>query len=407
MFKKLRLKLLLINMSLLTTVFIAIFGTIFVISNINMNREITTSLHSLIYNAPKPGPSTTFITLEVDQNGNIIRQYQSFNTEVDSTLLKDTTETILNDKETSGTITISDSDYSYLKSGILNNGVTKIALVNRTSYQVALYQLLKSFLLVGLLSLIILFIISLYLTNKSIKPIKEAFDKQKQFIADASHELKTPLTIIKTNTSLVLSNPDDTIKNQTKWINYINSQTDRMSKLIDEMLSLAKLDAQKSNLNLTSINVSKILENIMLMFDAIIYENNINVETNITKDIFINGDKENIKKLFSILMDNAIKHINPNGKLSINLFTDKNKVKIIIKNTGKGIAQENLERIFDRYYRADNSRVRETGGYGLGLAIAKSIVKEHKGKIYAQSTLNKDTSFIVELPRQFPLNSQC
>lgn len=405
MFKKLRFKLLLINMSLLTSVFVAIFGTIFVISNINMNREISRTLYSLIYNAPKVAPSTTFITLEIDQNGNIIKQTQSFNAEVDGTILKNAADTVLDNQNSSGNISISGSNYSYLKSINLNNKLTKIAFVDKSNYQVVMYQLLKSFLLVGVLSLIILFIISVYLTNKSIQPIKEAFDKQKQFIADASHELKTPITIIKTNTSLVLSNPDDTVKNQAKWINYINSQTDRMSKLIDEMLSLAKLDAQESTMHFTNMNVSKIIESMMLMFDAIIYENNINLQTDISKNIFINGDKENIKKLFSILMDNAIKHTSKNGTLSIKLFTDKNKVKIIVKNTGKGITSENLERIFDRYYRADNSRVREIGGYGLGLAIAKSIVNQHKGKIYAQSTLNKDTSFIIELPKQY--NNPC
>ncbi|MDO4535700.1 MAG: HAMP domain-containing sensor histidine kinase [Clostridium perfringens] len=405
MFKKLRLKLLLINMSLLTTVFIAIFGTIFITSNINMNRQINSSLYSLIYGSPKFGPNVTFITIELDQSGNIIKQHQSFNAEIDSILLKDASTTIINDKDALGSITISNNDYSYLKSINMNTGITKIALIDKTNNQAVLYQLFKSFLLVGTLSLIILFIISMYLTNKSIKPIKETFEKQKQFIADASHELKTPLTIIKTNTSLVLSNPDDTVKNQAKWINYINSQTDRMSKLIDEMLSLAKLDAQQNNMYLTTINISKIIESMMLMFDAIIYENDINLETNISKDIFIHGDKESIKKLFSILMDNAIKHTNKNGNLSIKLFTDKNKVKIIVKNTGKGIASENLEKIFDRYYRADNSRVRETGGYGLGLAIAKSIVQEHRGKIYARSIINKDTSFIVELPRQYPINN--
>lgn len=400
MFKKLRFKLLLINMSLLTSVFIAIFGTIFIISSINMNREISNSLHALIYNAPKPGPNVSFITLDINQNGDIIRQNESFNITVDNSLLKDISNKIMDTKNTSGTISISDSNYAYLKYVNLNTKITKIAFVNKTNYELILYQLVKSFLLVGILSLIILFIISVYLTNKSIKPIKEAFDKQKQFIADASHELKTPITIIKTNTSLILSNPNDTILNQTKWINYINSQTDRMSKLIDEMLSLAKLDAKENNIILNPINISKIIESIILMFDAIIYENNINLETNISKDIFIKGDKENLKKLFSIIMDNAIKHINKNGTLSINLFVDKNKVKVIIKNTGEGIAKENLEKIFDRYYRADDSRLRETGGYGLGLAIAKSIVLQHKGKIYAQSTLNKDTSFIIELPKQ-------
>ncbi len=400
MFKKLKFKLLLINMSLLTTVFIAIFGTIFVISSVNMNKEISRTLYSLIYNAPKVGPSITFITLEIDQNGTLVKQAQSFNTEVDNIILKNAADTILNSKDNSGIISICNSNYSYLKSTNSNTKITKIALIDRSNYQVLIYQLLKSFLLVGVLSLIILFIISIYFTNKSIKPIKEAFDKQKQFIADASHELKTPITIIKTNTSLVLSNPNDTIKHQAKWINYINSQTDRMSKLIDEMLSLAKLDAQENNIILVPINISKVIESMILMFDAIIYENNINLETTISRDVFVNGDKENLKKLFSILMDNAIKHTNKNGTLSIKLITDKNKVKIIVKNTGKGIAKENLEKIFDRYYRSDDSRLRETGGYGLGLAIAKSIVSKHKGKIYAQSTLNKDTSFIVELPKQ-------
>lgn len=399
MFKKLRFKLLLINMSLLTTVFIAIFGTIFVISSINMNREISTTLYSLIYNAPKVNPSTTFIALEIDQNGNIIKQTQSFNTEVDKTILKNVVHGVLNNKVNSGIVTISDSSYSYLKSINLNTKITKIVFVDRSNYQNFLYQLLKSFLLVGLLSLVILFIISMYLTNKTIRPIKQAFDKQKQFIADASHELKTPLTIIKTNTSLILSNPDDSVKYQAKWINYINSQIDRMSKLIDEMLSLAKLDAQESNIILLPINISKIIESMILMFDAIIYENNLNLESDIKKDVFVHGDKENLKRLFSILMDNAIKHTNKNGTLSIKLFVDRNKVKIIVKNTGQGIAKENLEKIFDRYYRADNSRDRKTGGYGLGLAIAKSIVLKHKGKIYAQSTLNKNTSFIIELPK--------
>lgn len=399
MFKKLRFKLLLINMSLLTTVFIAIFGTIFVISSINMNREISTTLYSLIYNAPKVNPSTTFIALEIDQNGNIIKQTQSFNTEVDKTILKNVAHAVLNNKVNSGIVTISDSSYSYLKSINLNTKITRIVFVDRSNYQNFLYQLLKSFLLVGLLSLVILFIISVYLTNKTIQPIKQAFDKQKQFIADASHELKTPLTIIKTNTSLILSNPDDSVKYQAKWINYINSQIDRMSKLIDEMLSLAKLDAQESNIILLPVNISKIIESMILMFDAIIYENNLNLESDIKKDVFVHGDKENLKRLFSILMDNAIKHTNKNGTLSIKLFVDRNKVKIIVKNTGQGIAKENLEKIFDRYYRADNSRDRKTGGYGLGLAIAKSIVLKHKGKIYAQSTLNKNTSFIIELPK--------
>lgn len=275
--------------------------------------------------------------------------------------------------------------------------------MERSQYDNMLFQLLKTLVLIGFISLIVLLFISIYLTNKSIVPIKETFEKQKQFIADASHELKTPLAIIKTNTSLVLSHPYDTIKNQSKWINYINLQTDRMSELISEMLSLAKMDAAENKLPLSPINISKIVESMILMFDAVIYENNIELETNISKNLFINGDKESLKKLFSIIMDNAIKHTNKNGNITVSLFSDKNKVKMIIRNTGEGIEPEHLERIFERFYRVDSSRDRETGGYGLGLSIASSIVKQHKGKIYAKSNIGEFTSFIVEIPQQSSL----
>ncbi|MGL5348246.1 MAG: sensor histidine kinase, partial [Peptostreptococcaceae bacterium] len=277
---------------------------------------------------------------------------------------------------------------------------SKVVLLDRSYLQNTVAQLLRSFILVGAVSLIVLLIISFYLTNRALRPIKETFEKQKQFIADASHELKTPLTIIKTNASLVLSNPDDTVRNQSKWINYISSQGDRMSELINEMLSLAKLDVEENKIELHSINMSKIVQSIMLGFDAIIYENGIELEENISRDIFINGDSESIKKLFSILMDNAIKHSNKSGKITVDLFKEKNKVKLIVKNTGEGIAPEHLEKIFERFYRVDTSRVRETGGYGLGLSIAKSISTQHKGKIYAKSTVGEDSTFIVELPLQ-------
>ena len=128
----------------------------------------------------------------------------------------------------------------------------------------------------------------------------------------------------------MLSNPEDPVKNQSKWINYINLQTDRMSELVNEMLSLAKLDTDENTLVLSSINISKIIES---MIDAIIYENGINLYTKIDNDIFITGDKESLKKLFSIIMDNAIKHTNNKGSIHVNLVLDKNTVKLSIKNT--------------------------------------------------------------------------
>ena len=398
MFDKLKLKLIALNMAMLITVFVSIFGSIFIITNNNIKREINANLNSLIYKTKMPMPHTVNIVVEVDSNGRIKSQFRSYEASTTNDNLQDVVSRILNSNKLSGKVKIDDSNYSYL----IGNGVfgTKIAFMDISLYDTILLQLIKSLVGIGFVSLIVLLLISIYLTNKSIAPVKEVFEKQKQFIADASHELKTPLAIIKTNTSLILSNPEDTIKHQSKWINYINSQADRMSHLISEMLSLAKMDTAENKLNLVPVNMSKIVESMILMFDAVIYENNINLETNISKDLHINGDKESLKKLFSIIMDNAIKYTDKNGSINVSLFSDKNKVKMIIRNTGEGIAPEDLERVFERFYRVDKSRDRETGGYGLGLAIARSIVKEHKGKIYSRSKVGSFTSFIVEIPQR-------
>lgn len=399
MFDKLKLKFILINMSLLTVVFISIFGTLYFMTNESMNRETNGSLNALMIDNHKPRQNTSNIMVDVDDNGNIVKKFISFNLNVDTNDLQNAINKILNNKNDSSKININKEPYVYLKR--TSSTTTKIVFLNISYQENFKLSLLKIFISVGSVSLIALLIISIYLTNKSIKPIKDVFDKQKQFIADASHELKTPLTIIKTSTSLVLSNPEDTVKNQRKWINYINLQTDRMSELVNEMLSLAKLDTEENTLVLSSINISKIIESMILQFDAIIYENGINLYTKIDNDIFITGDKESIKKLFSIIMDNAIKHTNNNGSIHVNLVLDKNTVKLSIKNTGKGISSEHIEKIFERFYRVDSSRVRETGGYGLGLSIAKSIVEQHKGNIYAKSTVDKDTTFFVEFPIDF------
>lgn len=397
MFDKLKLRLITINMALLTTVFIAIFGIIFAMTSSNINREVYGNLDALLHNSKRPIPHSLNIVVELSSDGTIKKQFKSYEVSTNNDTLQSVVNKILKDDKEYGKVNISSSTYSYLK----DNGPfgVKIAFMERSQCDNMLFQLLKTFIIIGFISLIVLLLISIYLTNKSIIPIKETFEKQKQFIADASHELKTPLAIIKTNTSLILSQPNDSIKNQSKWINYINSQTDRMSELISEMLSLAKMDTSNNQLPLTPINMSKVVESMLLMFDAIIFENNINLENNISKDLFVNGDKESLKKLFSIIMDNAIKHTDKNGTISVSLFTDKNKVKMIIRNTGDGISSEHLERIFERFYRVDSSRDRETGGYGLGLSIANSIVKQHKGKIYAKSNVGEYTSFIVEIPK--------
>ncbi|EKY27512.1 cell wall metabolism sensor histidine kinase WalK [Clostridium celatum] len=396
MFDKLKKKFILMNMVLLTTVFIGIFGTIYVMTAFSLNRDMEMQLRNSMNPMAKPpkGNMDVTITINLDSENKITNIVSRF--DVSEWNTKQVIDEILSNNESLSKIKINGESYAYLKQNI--NGGIKIVLISRAYQQDVLANLLRIFILVGAISLIVLFLISIYFTNRTIEPLEESFKKQKQFIADASHELRTPLTIIKTNISLLEENKNETIKSQEKWIKYIDSQASRMSTLINEMLSLANLDAKRKNEEITSINLSKILNDLLLVFEVVIFEKGLLLEENISKDIFINGEKDQIKKLISILMDNAIKYTNSGGKITVNLNVDKTKTKLIVKNTGEGIAKEHLEKIFERFYRVDASRDRGTGGYGLGLSIAKSIVEDHKGKIYAESIIGESASFIVELP---------
>lgn len=400
MFKKLKIKFVLINMGLLTAVFIGIFGTIYLSTAYSMEKDMRMQLWSNMMVSPqqKPIPKDDrmdmTIKIDLDNTNEIVSISSKLNTD-DLDINNIVTNIIDNSKEMD-TIKINGESFAYLKQDIGNG--QRIVLMSKSFQQDMLWSLLKIFIGVGSLSLVILFFISIYFTNKAINPLEETFKKQKQFIADASHELRTPLTIIKTNVSILKENELDTIHSQKKWINYIDSQASRMSTLINEMLSLANLDANRSKQEKININLSNLVTDSLLVFEVVIFEKGLVLEEGVGDNIFIKGEQDQIKKLISILMDNAIKYTNKNGKISVSLISEKNKAKLVIKNTGEGIGNEHLDKIFERFYRVDDSRDRGTGGYGLGLSIAKAIVDDHKGKIYAESIINNETSFIIELP---------
>lgn len=400
MFKKLKIKFVLINMSLLTAVFIGIFGAIYLSTAYSMEKDMRMQLWSNIMIAPqqKPTPKNDrmdmTIKIDLDNTNEIVSISSKMNT--DDLDINNIVTNIVNNDEDMDTIKINGESFGYLKQDIGNG--KRIVLISKSFQQNMLWNLLKIFISVGSLSLVLLFFISIYFTNKAIKPLEETFKKQKQFIADASHELRTPLTIINTNVSLLRENEMETIYSQRKWINYIESQADRMSTLINEMLSLANLDANKKKEEKVNINLSKMVSYSLLIFEVVIFEKGLILEEDLANNIFIKGEQNQIKKLISILMDNAIKYTNNNGKITVSLINERNKAKLIVRNTGEGIKKEHLEKIFERFYRVDDSRDRGTGGYGLGLSIAKAIVEDHKGKIHAESIINNETSFIIELP---------
>jgi signal transduction histidine kinase len=281
---------------------------------------------------------------------------------------------------------------------IENQGNSKVYnFIEMTNQQAVLDRLLITFLLVSIATFLAIFIISNILTNKSLKPIKEAFERQQQFVSDASHELKTPLAVIQANIDAALGNngQDD----NTIWLNYIKSEIKRMSGLTNDLLYLTQVDMQENSaVEFCFFNLNEELENVLLGFEAVCYEKDIELIYQLEEEVNCVGSKEQLLQVAIILLDNAVKYTDASGKITLNLRKSNHHIYLDVINTGQGISEEDTKHIFDRFYRVDKARSREQGSYGLGLSIAKAIVNQHQGKITCTSKIGVETVFTVRLP---------
>ncbi|NMB56886.1 HAMP domain-containing histidine kinase [Candidatus Beckwithbacteria bacterium] len=230
------------------------------------------------------------------------------------------------------------------------------------------------------------------LAGKNLKPIEEMTEKQKNFIADASHELRTPLTSLKTAIEVNLRAKKIEEKEFRKILADNLEDINALQKLTNYLLDLTKVD----NINLTfeDLNLKDLIQKVVDKFMPIAIKKKLTISTKL-KNVFLTADKLKLEQLISILLDNAIKYTGKNGKIWIELTTNKKYVYLKIKDNGIGIEKENLKKIFDRFYRAEQSRTSK--GFGLGLAIAANIVESHHGKIEVQSEPGKGSEFIVKL----------
>ena len=243
-----------------------------------------------------------------------------------------------------------------------------------------------------LISLVVSVVIAWILSRWAVKPVRTAFEKQKRFVADASHELKTPLAVISANLDVLAGETGE-----NKWIEYIRGEIKRMSKLVKDLLYLAKCDSQEVKYQFCSFDLSRAVMSSVLPFESTVFEQEKTLETDIAENIQYVGDESAIKQVAVILLDNAVKHTEQGAVIKVSLSVSGNKKILSVRNTGAGISAEDQKRIFERFYRTDKSRARDTGGYGLGLSIAKSIADIHHAKITVSSVEGEYAEFSLIL----------
>lgn len=413
MFSKLRKQLLFMNLGIITLLMIAAFSTIYVVTSSNIYKTINQELYRIVDNkktdkfilprldtlgafpgqenefSPESERSLSFV-IETNTEFDIYTIHSYF--ESDLTFFYEALEKAIAQDAIRDRFELEENTWAFLIQE--NSSGYTIGFYDITAQQKVLDRLILTFVVVSILMIALIYLISRFLTDRSIKPIKEAFMKQKQFISDASHELKTPLAVIQTNVDVLLSNEPT---EHSKWLTYIKMEVERMSHLTNNLLYLTQMENSEENqLFKQSFNLSERLEHLLLGFEVMAYEKQINFSSDVPPEVFIHGNPEQIIQVLMILLDNAMKYTPEKGLIHLDCIRSAHHITLTIRNSGDGISQEDLPFIFDRFYRGDKSRTRSDNSYGLGLSIAKTIVEQHSGKITCESNATAGTTFTIK-----------
>ena len=250
----------------------------------------------------------------------------------------------------------------------------------------------------GLVGVGISLLVGYFLAQKALIPIKKSWHKQQIFVADASHELRTPLTVIQANLELLFRHPQQTIEEESIKINTALNEAKRMIKLVGGLLTLARSGSDEPEFAFTNFQFDRMINEVVEQFRGLAQSKDIGLNVRMNENINVMGDPERLRQLIIILLDNALKYTPTNGQIILICRLYKQRVEVMVEDTGMGISEEDLPHIFDRFYRSDKSRSRSEGGSGLGLSIAQWIIEGHLGTIRAESKLTKGTKFYFQIP---------
>jgi signal transduction histidine kinase len=414
MIKKLRRKFVLINMLFVSLILVFVFITLCLSTYTRLRLDTEIAARSALVGESMPDFFRPEIGRPRDRHrDDFARDIPTFTVRVSSNneiLYVDSSRVSISDNDIEEAVTqamssnhtrgyISDLNLRFVFEN-LPSGETTIAFADTYAELNGMRRLIISSLLIGIPALIALFFVSLFLARFAIKPVETAWRAQQQFIADASHELKTPLTVIMANTGILTSHPNSQISEHMKWIDSTVSEASRMKSLVENMLELAKGDFTEDNLIQSEVNLSDVVTNSLLSFEPVAFEASVDLGGEVESNLKIQGNAERLHKLTAILLDNAIKYAGSGGSANITLRQSGSYLMLSVHNTGAVIHPEHLPHLFDRFYRVEQSRSSgQEGSFGLGLSIAWQIAEEHGAKISVQSDEERGTVFTVQFKK--------
>ena len=382
MIKRLRIKFVCINMTIVTVMLCVIFGLVLHFTSTGMEKDSFEMMQAVAMNPHQlgipgkhgPGTQLPHFTLQSSPGGEWM---------VSGSGNYDLTDTAM----LSELIRLSSTQ----KSGVLKDYGLRFV---RVPTFVSVFR--QTCLLIGAISFLVFLIISILLAHWAVKPVAVAWEQQRQFVADASHELKTPLTVILSNAQMLSGNGEDPELREKLTANIL-TVSEQMKDLVAKLLNSAQIDQGIGTMEVSNLDFSETVSNALLPFDSIFYEQEKELDSEIEDGILVRGSQSHLVQVVDILLDNAQKYSSERGRTWVTLNRQGAKHCLLtVSNEGSAMSSKELKNIFKRFYRADAARER-TGSYGLGLSIAEGIVKAHKGKIWAESKDGINT-FSIQLP---------
>lgn len=398
MLKRLRIKFVCFTMAIVTVMLCVIFGTVYYFTSKSLEAESIQMMQTIAANPFQLGrPNEVqeevrlpyFILQTVGQYGELIAMESGYYDLSDEELLKEIWTVSFSSDEQTGIL----KEYNLRFYRTAASQTQRIIFADISSELATLDHLVKTCISIGTLSLLVFFGISLLLAHLAVKPIERAWTQQRQFVADASHELKTPLTVIMTNAELLQSSGYDEAS-RAQFSSSILTMSRQMRGLVESLLELARVDNGTAKMTLTALDFSGLVSDAVLPFEPLYFEKGLGLDCQIEEGIKLKGSESHLRQVMDILLDNAMKYSSPMGTVRIGLKRQGSHCLLSVSNPGEQISQEDLKNIFKRFYRIDKARSMNQS-YGLGLSIAEEIVSAHRGRIWAESAAGLNTFYVL------------